>query len=200
MAIGDAHAAGATPLDPDEMADLIPDHISTQGELNEWEQFNIVQGQEWALRSRKFSYPNLLTDHYVRQLHRKMFDQTWRWAGEYRKTGKNIGIEWMHIPEQVRVACENAQLWVRESVFDPLELAVRLHHRLVVIHPFPNGNGRHARLYADLLLIKHFGTERLPWGGQDLVGSGVNRDIYLAALRKADQGDFGDLIGFATRS
>ena len=197
MALGDAHAPGATPIDPDELAGLIPNHITTQGELNEWEQSNIVQGQEWALKSRMSAFPKILTDHYVRQLHKRMFDQTWRWAGEYRTSGKNIGIEWMHIPEQTRVACENAQLWVQESVFEPVELCIRVHHRLVEIHPFPNGNGRHARLIADLIMLKHYKLQRLPWGGQDLVLPGKNRDSYLAALRLADQGDFASLIEFA---
>jgi Fic-DOC domain mobile mystery protein B len=199
MALGDAHALGATPLDPDELAELIPGHISTQGELNEWEQANIVQGQEWALRSTKSTFAKLLTDQYVRKLHNRMFDQTWRWAGQYRTTGKNIGIDWVQIPEQVRVTCANAQHWVLESVFEPVELAIRLHHRLVEIHPFPNGNGRHARLFADLLLIKHFGTDRLPWGGRDLVASGENRNRYLAALREADHGRLINLIDFASQ-
>ena len=154
MALGEAHIHGATPLDPDEITGLIPGHISSQSELNEWEQSNLIQGQEWALRSRKFSFPDMLTDHYVRKLHEKMFNETWHWAGQYRITGKNIGIDWMQIPEQVRVMCENVQLWVQESVYTPIEIAIRLHHRLVAIHPFPNGNGRHARLTADMLLMK----------------------------------------------
>jgi Fic-DOC domain mobile mystery protein B len=197
VALGDSHARGATPLEPDELADLIPDHISTQGELNESEQSNIIQGQWWALRSRKSRFPGLLTDVYVRELHREVFDQTWKWAGHYRTSGKNIGIDWRQIPEQVRVACENARYWVDNETFSPLELSVRLHHRLAEIHPFPNGNGRHARLIADLLLMKHFKLERLPWGGQNLGDAGDNRDSYLSALRAADRGDFVGLIEFA---
>ncbi len=200
MALGDAHAPGATPLDPDELAGLIPDHVSTQGELNEWEQSNIVQGQEWALRSRKSRFPVLLTDSYVRELHRKMFDQTWKWAGHYRTSGKNIGIDWRQIPEQLRVACENARYWVENGTFDPVELAVRFHHRLVEIHPFPNGNGRHARLVADLLLMKHFKLERLPWGGRSIGDVGDVRDSYLRALREADGRDFVGLLEFAGKS
>jgi Fic-DOC domain mobile mystery protein B len=199
VALGDAHAPGATPLDPDELAGLIPEHITTQGELNEWEQSNIIQAQEWALRSRNSSSTRILTDRFVRQLHKRMFDQTWNWAGEYRTTGKNIGIEWMHIPEQVRVACDNAQLWVDEEVFGPTELSVRFHHRLVAIHPFPNGNGRHARLIADLLLMKHFKLDRLPWSGKNLVLPSEEREAYLTALGNADLGDFTQLIEFASQ-
>jgi len=200
MALSDSKNPGATALDPDEIADLIPKHIATQDELNEWEQSNIVQGQEWALRARSSKFPNLLTDYYVRQLHKKMFDQTWRWAGEYRKTGKNIGIEWVQIPVQTRNACEDAQLWVRKSIYEPVELCVRVHHRLVQIHLFPNGNGRHARLVADLILLKHYKLNRLPWGGRDLGLPGGNRDRYLAALRLADQGDFASLVKFASHA
>ncbi len=199
MALGDAHAPGATPLDPDELEGLIPPHITTQGELNEWEQSNIIKGQDWALRSRNANANRVLTDRFVRLLHKRMFDDTWRWAGEYRTSGKNIGIEWIHIPEQVKVACENAQHWVENQVFEPSELCVRLHHRLVVIHPFPNGNGRHARLLADLLLMRHFRVKRLSWGGQDLTRPGDNRERYLSALREADQGAFSPLLEFATQ-
>lgn len=200
MAIGDAHSPGATPLVPEELAELIPDHITTQAELNEWEQRNIIRGQEWALKSRSAIFPNLLTDHFVRELHKKMFDDTWKWAGEYRKSGKNIGVDWTHIPEQVRNACEDATLWVKESVFEPEELAIRFHHRLVYIHPFPNGNGRHARLIADLLLMKQFKIERLSWGAYDLVSPGKARERYLSALREADNGFFGSLVNFATNT
>jgi Fic-DOC domain mobile mystery protein B len=200
MALGGEHAPGATPLDPEELAELVPDHITTQAELNEWEQRNIIRGQEWALKSRSLRFPNLITDHFVRELHKKMFDQTWKWAGKYRQSGKNIGVDWTQISEQVRNACGDATLWVNESVFEPQELAIRFHHRLVYIHPFPNGNGRHARLLADLLLMKHFRIERLSWGNYDLVSPGKARERYLAALRKADNGSFGSLINFATNT
>ncbi len=200
MALSDSQPSGATALDPDEIADLIPKHIATHDELNEWEQSNIIQGQEWALRSRFSKFPKILTDDYVRQLHKRMFDQTWRWAGEYRRTGKNIGINWEQIPVQTRNTLEDAQLWVRESIYEPVELCVRVHHRLVEIHPFPNGNGRNARLIADLILLKHFKLNRLPWGGRELGLPGGNRNQYLAALRLADQGDFASLVKFASLS
>lgn len=105
MALGGEHAPGATPLDPEELAELVPDHITTQAELNEWEQRNIIRGQEWALKSRSLRFPNLITVHFVRELHKKMFDQTWKWAGKYRQSGKNIGVDWTQISEQVRNAC-----------------------------------------------------------------------------------------------
>ena len=200
MALEGFHAPGATPLEFDELEALIPEHISTQGELNAWEQRNIISGQEWALRARGATLENLLSDHYARQLHQRMFDNTWQWAGQYRKSGKNTGIDWMQIPEQVRNACEDAKQWVSDNVFDPQVLAVRFHHRLVFIHPFANGNGRHARLMADLLLIKYFKQERLPWGNSDLVTAGELRNQYLHSLRKADQGSFDALIKFSTNA
>lgn len=198
MALGEVHAPGATPIDPDELAELIPDHISTQSELNEWEQANIVRGQEWALGSRRSSYRTILSDSFLRDLHNRMFDLTWKWAGAYRRSAKNIGIDWPQIPEQVRVASENAQFWIENEIFQPVELVVRFHHRLIVIHPFPNGNGRHGRLVADLLLMRHFDTERLPWGGHSLVEASGIRDRYLAAMRAADKGDFASLLSFAS--
>jgi Fic-DOC domain mobile mystery protein B len=200
MALDGSHAPGATPLDPDELEALIPEHISTQSELNAWEQRNIIGGQEWALRSRGATPDYLLSDHYVRQLHNKMFGSTWRWAGQYRRSEKNLGIDWMQIPEQVRNACEDAKLWVSDEVFEPRELAIRFHHRLVFIHPFANGNGRHTRLMADLLLIKYFKLERLSWGNRDLVSSGEARNQYLKSLREADKGSFDALIDFATNA
>ena len=200
MALGGAHAPGATPLDPDELAALIPTQITTQGELNEWEQRNIIQGQEWALGSRRLRFPSIATDTFVRDLHRKMFDQTWKWASAYRTSGKKIGIDWPQIPEQVRVACENARYWIENEEYEPVELSVRFHHRLVFVYPFPNGNGRHARLMADILLMKHFAADRLSWGGQNLGKAGESRNEYMAALAEADQGSFRRILAFARQS
>ena len=200
MALGGVHAPGATPLEPEELADLIPPQISTEGELNEWEQNNIIQGQEWALGSRKSRFPSIVTDDFVRDLHRRMFDQTWKWAGAYRKSGKNIGIDWSQIPEQVKVACDNAKYWIENKEYEPVELSVRFHHRLAFIHPFPNGNGRHARLMADLLLMKHFAADRLPWGGQNLMKASESRKEYMAALGEADRGSIERILAFARQT
>jgi len=197
MALGSAHAPGATPLDPNELADLIPDHLTTQRELNEWEQSNIIQGQEWAIKSRRSTFSDLLDDHFLKLLHKRMFDKTWKWAGEYRKSDKNIGIDWMQIPVQVRNASEDAKVWVDKKVYEPRELAVRFHHQIVKIHPFPNGNGRHARLVADLLLMKYYKVERLGWSRHDLTAHSESRARYISALRDADKGDFDELIQFA---
>ncbi len=133
---------GATPLDPDEAEDLLPSHIRTRGELNVWEQENILVAAAWVQRARA----EALDEATIRELHRRMFSETWGWAGRYRTSDKTIGIHWPQIPVAVRNFVEDGRLWLREEVFPPDEAALRLHHRLVQIHPFPNGNGRHATL------------------------------------------------------
>ncbi len=186
---------GATPLDPDEAQGLVPTYITTQGDLNAWEQINIEQGERWAIRQIK---RNLLDEGFIRELHRQMFAKTWRWAGTFRKSNKNIGVDWTQVSVKLRDLLDNTKYQVENHVFDADETAVRFHHQLVWIHAFPNGNGRHARLMADLLAIRH-GRVRLTWGdGEVSIASiGTLRDRYLAALRAADQGQFGDLIDFA---
>ena len=189
------YAVGATPLDLDEAAGLIPAHITTQADLNAWEQFNLAQGERWSLRQTR---RNLLEEGFVRDLHRHMFGKTWRWAGTFRHSNKNIGVDWTQVTVKLRELMDNTQYQIDHSTMDADELAVRFHHQLVWIHPFPNGNGRHARLMADLLVMR-WGRTRLTWGGgeQALVSKGSPRDRYLSALRAADQGQYSDLIAFA---
>ena len=142
---------GATPLDPDESEGLIPDHIVTRAELNEAEEANISLGFAWALGAIR-SRP-VLNDHFTYELHRRMFGQVWEWAGRIRLTNKNIGIDKFGIRVAVRDLMADASIWMEHHVHPGEEIAVRLHHRLVAIHPFPNGNGRHARMMADLYLL-----------------------------------------------
>lgn len=190
--IGDAHAPGATPLDPDEVRGLIPAHIRSQAELNQWEQANILDGSTWALRARE---QDVLSERFVRELHRHMFGNTWRWAGTFRITGKNIGVDAVQIALQLRELLENVRYWIEHQTFPIDEIAARFHHRLVVIHPFPNGNGRHARLMTDVLLRRNH-AEAFSWGGSNLEAAGGARDRYLAALRAADAGDYAELLAF----
>jgi len=183
---------GATPLDPDELASLLPRHITTQGELNEWEQLNIVEGEAWARRQRR----DLLSETFLRQLHRQMFGKTWRWAGEFRKSDKNIGVDWLRIGIELRQLLDDVRYQVEHASLPPDEIAVRLHHRLVAIHPFANGNGRHARLLADLLVVR-LGRPRFTWGSRNLVDAGATRQAYIAALQAADARDYAPLLAFA---
>jgi Fic-DOC domain mobile mystery protein B len=183
-----------TPLSPEELADLIPS-LATKEELNEWERENILRAREWAIRDRT-DPADMASDGYVRKLHLRMFDQTWKWAGQYRKTEKNIGIPFYEIREQLAALFGDVRYWIEHGMFPPDEIAVRFHHRLVVIHPFPNGNGRHARLIADVLAMK-LGRPPFTWGATDLVKPSEARAKYLAAIRTADSNDLRQLIEFA---
>ena len=180
---------GATPLDPDEAEDLLPSHIRTRGELNVWEQENILVAAAWVQRTRA----EALDEATIRELHRRMFSETWGWAGRYRTSDKTIGIHWPQIPVAVRNFVEDGRLWLREEVFPPDEAAIRLHHRLVQIHPFPNGNGRHARLWCDMLLSQ-VGRPAIDWGGAKLDTAGEQRKAYIRALWSADEGDLQPLL------
>jgi Fic-DOC domain mobile mystery protein B len=186
------YAPGATPLDPDELAGLIPGHIATQGELNEWEQQNIQVGDDWARKQRK----DILSEDFLRQLHRRMFGETWRWAGEFRRSDKNIGVDWLHIGVELRKLLDDVGFQVEHGSYPSDEIAVRFHHRLVAIHPFANGNGRHARLMADLL-VERLGRPRFTWGSVNLVDAGETRQRYIAALQAADAHDIAPLLAFA---
>jgi Fic-DOC domain mobile mystery protein B len=189
--------AGATPLDPDESAGLVPGHIATREQLDEWEAENILAGERWAAGAAKRR--EVLDDAFLRELHARMFDRTWRWAGTYRTTEKNIGIAAARIAEEVRKLVQDTTTQLDAKVAPLDEIAARFHHRLVSIHPFPNGNGRHARLLTDLLLAAN-GAEPFTWGRDDLERAGEARERYLAALRAADARDFAPLLAFVRGS
>ena len=180
----------STPLDPQEARDLIPSHIQTQAELNEWEQTNIVSAVVWSEK-----VPFVLELPLLLQLHKKMFDKTWKWAGKIRKSDKNIGVHWTQITANTLELLEDVKYQIEHQTFEPDQIAVRFHHRLVSIHPFPNGNGRHARLMADLLL-QSLGRSRFSWGGTDLSKAGETRKRYISALKSADSDEYQELLTF----
>jgi len=184
---------GATPIDPDEAAGLRLTHITTRGELNRWEQENIITGETWAFGRKQ---PILLDEGFMRRLHKRMFGEVWRWAGEFRRSGKNIGVDPLQIIVELRKLCDDVQTWLEFSSYPPDEIAARFHHRLVSIHPFNNGNGRHARTMADLLLVQRLQRPRFSWGRGDLLDPGVVRQCYIDALRAADRGDYARLLTF----
>lgn len=192
MAINLDYPSGATPLDADELASLIPGHITTQGELNEWEQLNIVHGEAWARKQRK----EIINEAFLRQLHQQMFSETWKWAGDLRKSDKTIGVDWLKISIELRKLLDDAHYQIEHASYVPDEIAVRFHHRLVAIHPFPNGNGRHARLMADLL-VERLGQPRFTWGSRSLVDASATRQAYIAALQAADARNYAPLLAFA---
>ena len=182
----------ATPLTPEEMRDLIPAHIAYRRELNEAEQENIVLAQAWALSRRR----DPLSEKFVKDLHRRMLGDVWRWAGKFRTSARNIGIDYWQIPVALRQLLDDAKAWIEYGTYAPDEIAVRFHHRLVQIHPFPNGNGRHSRLMADLLAMQ-LGRERFSWGRGSLRTAGAARARYVEALRAADDHDIAPLLVFA---
>jgi Fic-DOC domain mobile mystery protein B len=186
---------GNTPLSWEEQAGLIP-NLATREELNEWERQNILEAYGWALDARNIARQDPLTEPYVRELHRRMFDQTWSWAGRYRSTEKNFGVPCHRIRDSLAALLGDARYWLDHRTFAPDENAIRLHHRLVFIHPFANGNGRHARLLADVVAQR----QRRPvftWGGADIVRAGDFRRSYIEALRAADRNEIGPLLAFA---
>jgi Fic-DOC domain mobile mystery protein B len=183
----------ATPLDAEEREGLLQTWITTRADLNEAEQANIDEAVAWTERRRD---AELLTEGFVFELHKRMFGDAWSWAGSTRKTGKNIGIDPVHIHVQLDGLLRDARYWMDHGSFPPDEIAIRMHHGLVAIHPFPNGNGRHARLMADLLIVQLGGTP-FSWDGGTLRDIGTLRAEYIAALRAADQHDFAPLLAFA---
>ena len=186
---------GATPLDPDELEGLKLKHITTRGELNEVEQVNVQEGLLWLNRRRK---KDVLNEGFVRELHSKLFGKVWKWAGSFRQTEKNIGVDPIYIGVELKMLLDDAAYWNENDTYNPIEAAVRLHHRLVKIHCFPNGNGRHARILADTFLKNCFNHAPIDWAaGHDLLRSNTRRDTYIASLRRADGGDYEPLLIFA---
>ena len=181
----------STPLSPEEREGLIPSYVTLRGELNEAEQANILEADTWAF-SRKRA---VLDEGFLNTLHKRMYGNVWRWAGTYRKSPKNIGIEFYEIPTELRKLLDDCRYWVKNNTYPPDEIAARFHHRLVSIHCYPNGNGRHARLAADLLLTA-LGRVRFSWGSANLVDAGATRAAYVAALRTADNHDYAPLFAF----
>ena len=186
----------ATPLEPGEREGLQQSWITHRGDLNVAEQENIVEGAAWARGRRSRKAADMLSADFALTLHKRMFGDVWKWAGTYRTTARNIGIDAYRIPVETAALFDDARYWVENRTYPPDEIAVRLHHRLVAIHPFPNGNGRHARLMADLL-IERLGGEPFTWGGGGLTDTGALRTRYVESLRVADNHDIRPLLAFA---
>ena len=186
---------GNTPLTPEELADLIP-NLATKEQLNEWERENILEARRWALSDRNVKTLDPMADETIRKLHRRMFDQTWKWAGKYRQAEKNMGVPVGQMREMLGALLGDVRYWIENNTYSLDEIAIRFHHRLVSIHLFPNGNGRHARLVADVLAVR-LGRPAFTWGQQDLIRLGEARESYLQVLRTADNGDINPLLDFA---
>jgi Fic-DOC domain mobile mystery protein B len=192
---------GATPIDTDEAAGLLPKHIRTQGQLNQWEEENILEAETWAFQKR-MTANSVLTEAFARKLHQTMFNKTWSWAGRFRRSDKNIGVEFTRIAVGLNDLLENVKTQISYLPVQPKtqtetmdQIAAKFHHQLVWLHPFANGNGRHARLMTDVLLHSR-GVAPFSWGGASLVSASATRAIYLDALRAADRRDLQPLLAF----
>lgn len=184
---------GATPLDDDELSGLLPVHITNRAQLDELEQSNIAYADQWA---GKTPIKVVADETFLRRLHKEMLGNVWRWAGAFRKTEKTIGVAPSQITVRLRDLCNDVNAWIEHSSYSPDEIAARFHHRLVSIHPFANGNGRHARMATDLLLEKNLGQTRFTWGSTNLNRPGEARNRYINALKAADDNDYRPLLNF----
>ncbi len=192
------YTAHQTALDEDEKEGLLIKSITTRQELDEFEQQNIERAIDWTLRKR-FRVSKILSEKFICKLHKKMFDQTWKWAGEFRRTNKNIGVDKYRIGTELGILLSDCKYWIENKVFPQDEIAIRLKHRIVKIHPFTNGNGRHSRLLADIIVQHVFDRPVFTWGSQKIDTTDRLRSTYLQALFQADDEDFKPLIEFARR-
>lgn len=183
----------ATPLDPNEIEGLLLTHITTRSELDRWEQDNINEALAW-LEQRKPK--DILNESFMKQLHKRMFGNVWKWAGDLRKTEKTLGVPFYQISIDVKKLCDDVEYWIENKTFSGDEIAARFHHRLVFIHLFPNGNGRHARLIADILLENVLAKPPFTWGSGNLAAAGLDREKYIESFVTAEREDYGLLMDF----
>lgn len=187
---------GQTNLADEERDGLIPAYITTNAELNLFEQSNINEALLWSVRQR-VDLLTILSIDFIMLLHKKMYGDTWKWAGSFRKTDKNIGVSWTSVYIELKTLLGDAHYWVGNNTFSPTEIAVRVKHRIVSIHCFPNGNGRHSRLLADIIMQKGFDLPRFTWGAKMYSDHTKLRKDYITALRAADSGEIESLVAFA---
>jgi Fic-DOC domain mobile mystery protein B len=190
------YSGGQTPIDEEDKEDLLIPTISTRGELDEFEQANIETAITWSMKNT-LSEETILSLAFVKELHRRMFSEVWAWAGTFRRTNKNIGVDKYIIEQELLKLTDDCRYWISNEVYMEDEIAVRFKYRLVSIHPFPNGNGRHSRICGDILVSHVLGQPVFSWGGKRIEKSGETRSLYLQALKRADQNDFRSLLEFA---
>ena len=195
MGLNFTFSGGQTLLTEEEKEDLAVKYVTTQKELNELEQLNIKKAINWTL-NHKFDYKHILKESFIIKLHQKMFNYTWKWVGEYRKTNKNLGVDKADIKNYVLMALDDCKYWIDKEIYPPDEICIRFKHKVVSVHPFCNGNGRFSRLIADILANHFFNLPVFTWGGIDNIN---RRKAYLNALRKADLNNFNELIEFSRK-
>lgn len=198
MGLNIEYLDGQTPLDEEEKEGLLIPFITTRGELDEAEQRNVENAMLWLMQRRKrFTAAEILTEKFICELHKRMFSGVWRWAGKFRNSEKNIGVLPYLIGIRLRELLNDCIYWVENETYNPEEIAIRFKHRIVAIHCFANGNGRHSRLIADVIINKIFEQDEFSWGGNRLIQAGEFRVAYLVALRKADHYEYESLKEFA---
>jgi Fic-DOC domain mobile mystery protein B len=189
---------GQTPLDEDEKDGLLIPSVTMRSELDEVEQRNIEEAIRWTIERRKrFTSQEILTEDFIRELHRRMVGSVWKWAGSFRNSNKNIGVDKYQIGLDLRMLLDDCKFWIENKTYAPDEIAVRFKHRIVSIHCFANGNGRHSRLIGDIIIDKIFGRDVFTWGGKSFIQTRELRAKYLNALREADKGNIEPLVQFA---
>ncbi|MFA5834875.1 MAG: mobile mystery protein B [Bacteroidota bacterium] len=196
MGLNLTYDPGQTPLTPEELDELKIKSIATRGELDELEQQNIEKAFEW-LMGRSLSVDKILSEEFIFDLHKRMLGDVWSWAGIQRKSNKNIGVDWTQIRTELRALIVDTKYWIEHHVFSEDEIAIRFKYRLVSIHCFPNGNGRHSRLMADIIIEKIYGGELFTWGSGNLIQKGQTRSNYLTALKTGDVNSIDELLKFA---
>ncbi|PKP18806.1 MAG: cell filamentation protein Fic [Bacteroidetes bacterium HGW-Bacteroidetes-23] len=187
---------GQTPLSEEEKEGLLIKTITTHAELDEYEQLNIENAVEW-LMNKKVKKDKILTEDFIRALHKRMFGKVWKWAGGFRQSEKNIGVKWINIRTDLKVLLDDTSYWINNDTFPPDEIAIRFKHRLVNIHCFPNGNGRHSRLMADIIVESIFEKEIFSWHSSNMIKADEVRKEYIKSIRLADNGDIEPLMKFA---
>jgi Fic-DOC domain mobile mystery protein B len=180
---------GATPLTAEDLEGLLPKYITTRRELNDAEFKNISDASKIYLLSRK-KIQFILGNLY--KIHKEMFGNVWAWAGKKRKTNKNIGVDKAQIDIEMKKLIDDLQYWLDHKM-DTIEISARLHHRLVYIHPFNNGNGRWARFIVNLFLKEHLDSY-INFPEDELLLTTSIRKTYIKALQEADNLDYGLLI------
>lgn len=196
MGIEFVYEDGQTPLNDEEKEGILIKSITTHGELDEHEQLNIEKAIEWII-GLKLEKERILTEEFIKTLHKKMLGKVWRWAGEFRRSEKNIGVKWINIGIDLRTLLDDTKFWIENKTFPPDEIAIRFKHRLVNIHCFPNGNGRHSRIMADIIIESVFGETIFTWNHSNMVKANETRAEYIKSIREADKGNIERLINFA---
>ena len=189
---------GQSPLSEEEKEGLLIKSITTKGELDELEQLNIEKAVEWTLNN-KFLKEKILSEAFIKSVHKKMLGDVWEWAGKFRRSEKNIGVDCIRIGVELRLLLDDTKYWIKNDTYPPDEIAIRFKHRLVNIHCFPNGNGRHSRIMADIIIESVFKKDVFTWNNSNLVKPNSARKEYIDSIKKADNGIIEPLLDFARK-